>query len=513
MTGRGKAIIIGAGPSGLTAAYELLARTDIAPVVLETSEYMGGISKTVEYKGNRLDIGGHRFFSKSDRIMEWWLQMIPLQQPDQEDLSGRKSAATEAAGDPVMLRRKRRSRIYYTGRFFSYPINLSADTLLKLGVFRTATIIMSYLKSVISPIRDEHNLEEFFINRFGKVLYLTFFKSYTEKLWGVPCDLISSEWGAQRIKGLSIAMTIMHLLSKMFKRSGDIGQKNTETSLIEEFLYPKLGPGQMWETVAGKIKAMGGEIHTVMEVDAVRAEGNRIASIGAVNKQTGERVTFEGEYFFSSMPIQDLIKAMGEDIPGEVREVSEGLIYRDFIIVGLLLKHLRIKDGRNHNGQVLDNWIYIQEPEVSVGRMQIFNNWSPYLIADSETVWIGLEYFCYETDEMWNLSDGEMIHLAEGELKRLGMIVDGDVLDGIVLRTPKAYPAYFGTYDRFDLVGDYLNRFENLFPIGRNGMHKYNNQDHSMMTAMIAVDNIIEGVRDKSNIWNVNVEEEYLESK
>lgn len=484
-----KAIIIGAGPAGLTAAYELLSRTDIIPVVLEMSNYMGGISKTVGYKGNRIDIGGHRFFSKSDRVMEWWLRM-----------------------DPEMLVRQRRSRIYYLGKFFAYPISLSLDTLLKLGLFRAAAIVLSYLKSVIYPIREERNLEEFFINRFGKVLYQTFFKSYTEKLWGVPCDAISSEWGAQRIKGLSIAKTIKHFLRKIFKRSGSIDQKSTETSLIEEFLYPKLGPGQMWETVAEKIKAMGGEIHTGLEADRVHVEGNRIVSVEAVDIRSGNRTAFTGEHFFSSMPIQELIRAMGEDVPGEVREVSEGLIYRDFITVGLLLKHLRIGEGRHGEEQVLDNWIYIQEPDVSVGRMQIFNNWSPYLVADPLTFWIGLEYFCFVTDEIWSLSDEETVRLAEGELKRMGMIMDGDLLDGLVLRTPKAYPAYFGTYDRFALLRTYLDRFENLFPIGRNGMHKYNNQDHSMSTAMIAVDNIVGGIRDKSNMWDVNVEDEYLES-
>jgi protoporphyrinogen oxidase len=264
--------------------------------------------------------------------------------------------------------------------------------------------------------------------------------------------------------------------------------------------------------VAEEIKAMGGEIHTAMEVDRVRVEGERIVSVEAVNKRTGDRVTFSGEYFFSSMPIRELVRAMGEGVPAEAREVSEGLVYRDFIIVGLLLRQLRIKDGRHYEGQVKDNWIYIQEPDVSVGRMQIFNNWSPYLVADSRKTWIGLEYFCFDQDEMWNLPDEDMIRLAEGELKSLGMIADGDVLDGTVLRTPKAYPAYFGTYDRFAVVRAYLDRFENLFPIGRNGMHKYNNQDHSMLTAMLAVDNIIAGVRDKTNIWDVNVEEEYLES-
>jgi protoporphyrinogen oxidase len=518
-----QAIIIGAGPAGLTAAYELLSRTDIKPIILEKSEYVGGISRTVNYKGNRIDIGGHRFFSKSDRVMDWWLRMIPLQHaPEMEDPSGQgkkeQSAPASIGGatadgeDPVMLIRRRKSRIYYLGKFFDYPVSLTLDTVLKLGFLRAFSIVLSYLKSVVRPIRNEKNLEEFFINRFGEKLYLTFFKSYTEKLWGVPCDEISAEWGAQRIKGLSIAKTFRHFFKRIFKGDGSIDQRDTETSLIEQFLYPKLGPGQMWEHVARRITAMGGEILKGCELDRVHLDGNRIKAVEALNLKTKERTTFGGEYYFSSMSIQEFIRAIGEEVPGEIREISEGLVYRDFITVGLLLKKLWMREKRLGDAPVKDNWIYIQEPDVSVGRIQIFNNWSPYLVADLTKFWVGLEYFCSETDGMWSKPDEEMIRFAEKELKKMGMIEDGDLLDGVVLRTPKAYPAYFGTYDRFADLREYLDRFENFFPIGRNGMHKYNNQDHSMSTAMIAVDNILQNSKDKSNIWAVNVDDEYIES-
>ncbi len=518
-----KAIIIGAGPAGLTAAYEFLTRTDIKPVILEKSEYMGGISRTVNYKGNRMDMGGHRFFSKSDRVLDWWLQMIPLEQSpetgyssgDSKNKDGRPSlnpGVDSTQEDLAMLVRHRKSRIYYLQKFFDYPVSLNMNTLRNLGIIRTISIILSYLKSVVCPIKDEKNLEQFFINRFGKKLYLTFFKSYTEKLWGVPCDQISSEWGAQRIKGLSIAKTISHIIKRIFRRSGDIVQQNTETSLIEQFLYPKLGPGQMWEEVSKRIISMGGEILTGVELDKLHISNDSIRAVEAVNLSSKERFTIEGDYYFSSMPIRDLISAIGTEVPEDIKEISDGLIYRDFITVGLLLKKLRVGDKRNSKAVIKDNWIYIQEPDVSVGRIQIFNNWSPFLVADPAHVWVGLEYTCYETDEIWSNPDEEVIRFAVEELKKMGMIENGDVLDGTVLQIPKAYPAYFGTYHRFADLRKYLDRFENLFSVGRNGMHKYNNQDHSMMTAMIAVDNIIKGKTDKSEIWAVNIEDEYLES-
>ncbi len=519
------AIIVGAGPAGLTAALELLTRTNIKPVVLEKSHDMGGISRTVNYKGNRMDIGGHRFFSKSDRVMQWWQNILPLQATADVEHhlayqgQARNLAAPKAQGpdpdrdDRVMLIRQRVSRIFFLRKFFAYPISLNADTISKLGVVRIARIGLSYLKSVAFPIKNERNLEQFFINRFGNELYRTFFKSYTEKVWGLPCNEISAEWGAQRIKGLSIKKAITHFIQQRLRRRTDIEQKNTETSLIEQFLYPKYGPGQMWEEVARKVVELGGEVLTGYDVVALQAEGRKVQSLTAVNPATGERRIFDGDYFFSTMPIKELARAFDGSVPAAVREVAEGLIYRDFITVGLLLRKLAISDGENGNGRLMDNWIYIQEPDVSVGRIQIFNNWSPYLVTDSANVWIGLEYFCYETEPIWQQSDEQMIELAVSELVKMNMIERPDVLDATVIRVPKTYPAYHGSYADFGRLRDYFDQVENLFLIGRNGMHRYNNQDHSMLTAMTAVDNIIEGRVDKSNIWAVNTEEDYHESK
>ncbi len=514
------AVIIGAGPAGLTAAYELLTRSDVKPIVLEKSSYMGGISRTVNYKGNRIDIGGHRFFSKSDRVMDWWLQHMPPADPSaagqtiayQNRQREVPAAATPANADAVMLLRERKSRIYFLRKFFEYPITLSAQTLRNLGLVRTIKIGFSYLWTALFPPRHVDNLEQFFISRFGNELYLTFFKSYTEKVWGVPCHEISAEWGAQRIKGLSITKTVMHMLKKTFSRARDIRQKDTETSLIEQFLYPKLGPGQLWEVVAEKIKALGGEIITEFDVDKLHADGNRLVSLSGRDK-AGNRRDFAGDYFFSTMPVQELINSLDAPVPVDVREVSDGLQYRDFITVGLLLNRLTVVDKDNPKTLIKDNWIYIQEPDVTAGRLQIFNNWSPYLVRDPNTVWIGVEYFCYETDAMWKLSDADMAALAKQELERIGIIRQSDVLDSTVIRVPKTYPAYFGTYTRFDEIRAFVDRFENLFLVGRNGMHKYNNQDHSMLTAMTSVDNIIAGRTDKSNIWAVNTEMEYHEEK
>ncbi len=518
------AIIIGAGPAGLTAAYELLARTAIRPVILEKSEFMGGIARTVNYKGYRMDIGGHRFFSKSDRVMNWWLDLMPMQavpgvppsityQRQTRTVLGSGDGPDPDREDRVMLLRKRRSRIYFLRRFFDYPIRLSAETLAKLGLVRTVRIGLSYLKSAAFPIRDERTLEQFFINRFGRELYLTFFKSYTEKVWGVPCDRISAEWGSQRVKGLSIARSILHFLKQALHRRSDVAQKDTETSLIEQFLYPKLGPGQMWEEVARKVCEKGGEVLTGWDAAHVHTDGFRVTGIEAIHA-SGERRLFEGDYFFSTMPVQELVRALDRPAPPEVVDVSEGLMYRDFITVGLLVRGLKVKEDHPDGSKLIrDNWIYIQEPDVLVGRLQIFNNWSPYLVPDRTKVWLGLEYFCNESDPLWTKSDAEMTRLAAEELARIGIIDAGDVLDATVVHVPKTYPAYFGTYPRFHVVREYLDRFENLFLIGRNGMHRYNNQDHSMLAAMVAVDNIAAGVPGKDNIWAVNTEQEYHEEK
>jgi len=516
------AILIGAGPAGLTAAYEFLTRTNIKPIVLERSNYMGGISRTVNFKGNRIDIGGHRFFSKSDRVMNWWLRQMPMEANGNgshrikyhgmtREVAAQPSNGHEKSFPPdhVMLVRKRKSRIYFLGKFFDYPISLSPDTLIKMGFLRTILGACSYLRSALFPIKNVVTLEDFFINRFGRQLYRTFFKEYTEKVWGVPCSQISAEWGEQRIKGLSIKKSIAHFLRRLLPQPADIAQKNVETSLIDQFLYPKLGPGQMWESVAAEVSAMGGEIFTNCEVTEIHCQGSRVSSLKVIDRSGAERV-FHGDYFFSTMAVKDLIRSMKTPVPERVRTISEGLLYRDFITVGLLANRLKIAE---HGGQpVKDNWIYIQEPDVLAGRLQIFNNWSPAMVADPDKTWIGVEYFCYESDTLWNKSDQEMAAFASVELDKIGILRKEDVLDSIVIRMPKTYPAYFGTYAQFGEVCEFLDGFENLFLVGRNGMHKYNNQDHSMLTAMLAVDNIIAGSSDKSNLWAVNTEMEYHET-
>ncbi len=495
------AIVIGAGPAGLTAACELQERTDIRPVVIEKSMHIGGISGTVNYKGNRIDIGGHRFFSKSDRVMQWWSNVLPAEdggvRPESTDL--------------VMLVRSRKSRIYFLRRFFDYPIRLNLDTLAKLGPVRTVRIGLSYVYSVLFPRKPERTLEEFFINRFGAELYRTFFRDYTEKVWGVPCQAISAEWGAQRVKGLSVAKSIRHFLRQLSRRGSDIAQRETETSLIERFLYPKFGPGQMWEEVARRIAGRGGEILTGWEVRELHTDGPRVTAVAAVNAATGERRRFEGDCFFSTMAVKDLVRGLDAGLPAEIREIAEGLRYRDFITVGLLADRLEVREAGG--GPIKDNWIYIQEPDVQVGRLQIFNNWSPYLVADPSKVWIGLEYFCFEGDELWRKPDAELVELAKAELERIGILDQALVRDATVIRTEKAYPAYFGSYARFGALREHLDRLENLYLVGRNGMHRYNNMDHSMLAAMTAVGNIVNGVTSKDNLWAVNTEEEYHEEK
>jgi len=445
-TDQKRAIIIGAGPAGLTAAYELLTRTAILPIIIEKSEYMGGLSRTVNYKGNRIDIGGHRFFSKSDRVMEWWQRMMPLQASEAGEAAlkyqnmERKITAPAEGPDPtaddrVMLLRDRKSRIYFLRRFFDYPITLSKSTLSKLGLWRTIKIGLSYAKSAAFPEKQENTLEQFFINRFGKELYNTFFKSYTEKVWGVPCSHISAEWGTQRIKGLSVIKTIQHALTKAIRGThSDIKQKATETSLIERFLYPKFGPGQMWEETARRVKEMGGEIRTGFKVERLHTRGWRVIAVEATNLSTGNRETFAGDYVFSSAPIKDLLRSFDVTPPANVLEVSDGLVYRDFITVGLLVRNLKIHDETAQGKKLIaDNWIYIQEPDVQLGRLQVFNNWSPFMVNDPSTVWLGLEYFCNETDDIWKTADDRLIAFATEELSRIGIIeAHGEDIPGLL---------------------------------------------------------------------------------
>ena len=520
-----KAIIIGAGPAGLTADYELLKRTYIKPVLLEQSSYAGGLAKTVNYKGNRIDIGGHRFFSKSDRVIEWWLDILPVEKKEADkplDIAYQNKKHHipdeivkhhQADGDKVMLVRSRLSRIYFRKQFFPYPIKLSVDTLKKLGLLNTIKIGFSYIGSGISPVKPEVSLEDFFINRFGKELYLTFFKDYTEKVWGVSCKEISAEWGRQRIKGLSVSKAITHAVKSIFTSTKDIRQKNTETSLIEQFLYPKFGPGQLWEEVAEKIMAMGGEIHYNKKVEGIIADGNKIRAVNTKNAGNDETERWECDYCFSTMAVKDFINGLNNyAVSGEVSEVNKGLLYRDFITVGLLVNKLKVKDISG-NGMIKDNWIYIQESEVKLGRLQLFNNWSPFMVNDKDKVWLGLEYFCNVGDDLWNKADEAFIKFAIDELHLIGIIDKADVTDSTILREEKAYPSYYGSYHKFDVLKIFLKQFDNLYPIGRNGMHKYNNSDHSMLTAMTAVDNIVNGITDKENIWQINTEEDYHEEK
>lgn len=511
-----KAIIIGAGPAGLTAAYELIKQTEIKPIVIEMTNDIGGISKTVNYKGNRIDIGGHRFFSKSDAVMEWWQSILPIDNSNKNSLQinyQNKSKTVKVKDrvinkNKVLLIRNRISRIFFLQKFFKYPINLSFQTLYKLGFLTSVKISFSYISIRLFPIKNEQNLEQFFINRFGKVLYRTFFKDYTEKVWGKKCNQIPSEWGKQRIKGVSISKAIKHAISK---RSKDVSQKNTETSLIEKFLYPKFGPGQLWEEVADIIECSGGEIIKNTVVTKLVTDDNLIKKVFGKNSNTSEKFEFQADYVISTMPIKDLVNSFNPKPQINVLDVANKLEYRDFITVGLLLNKMKLTN--KSESLIKDNWIYIQEKTVKLGRLQIFNNWSPHLVKNQETIWLGLEYFCNEGDELWSKTDEDFIKFAIEELSSINIIEKEDVLDATIIKMPKTYPSYFGSYSKLDIVKNFTNKFENLFLIGRNGMHKYNNQDHSMLTAMEAVKNIKNNITSKDNIWAINTEQEYHEEK
>lgn len=519
-------LIIGAGPGGLTAAYELLQKSGFIPYIFEKSNEIGGISRTIQYKGNRMDIGGHRFFSKSDRVMDWWRNIMAIQgKPSKDDLLiHRKVLLSDdpKAPDPekvedVMLSRKRLSRIYFLRKFFDYPVLLSKKTLLNLGLVKVFKIGLSYMKISVLPKRKEKNLEDFFINRFGKELYDTFFKDYTEKVWGIPCDKIDPEWGAQRIKGLSILKALTHAVKSIFTPKDQITQKEVETSLIGRFWYPKRGPGQLWKTVADAVTQKGGKIFMEHEVVEIITEGKKVTGIKSRDKTTGTLHEYKGDYCISTMPIKELAAGLNAHVPKEVSEVANGLMYRDFITVGVLAKKLKINNETKEPSfkhRLLDNWIYIQERDVKIGRLQIFNNWSPYMVKDYEnTMWLGLEYFANEGDKLWSMDKKAFFDFAVKELEKIGILDAHDVLDGTVVHVEKAYPSYFGSYHKFSKFREYVDTFENLFLVGRNGMHRYNNQDHSMLTAMITIENILNGRTDKANIWSVNTEKEYHEKK
>ncbi|HKW80687.1 MAG TPA: NAD(P)/FAD-dependent oxidoreductase [Casimicrobiaceae bacterium] len=521
------AVVVGAGPAGLTAALELIRHTDVRPLVVEACDQVGGIARTIDCGGYRIDLGGHRFFSRSDWVMRWWQEILPLERGSAADggtlcigyRNQRREIATSAEGgdaddpgDRVMLVRRRLSRIYFQRKFFDYPVKLNAATIANLGPWRCARAAASYARASLFPRRPEANLEDFLVNRFGVELYRTFFKSYTEKVWGVPCERISAEWGAQRIKGLSLAAAARHALSRGSRLGA--GSHRTRTSLVEQFLYPKLGPGQLWQEVARQVAAGGGEIRLSRSVERIRLSGDRVTGVDIRDLRTGAVGTERADYLISSMAVQDLVSCLDPAAPADVRRVAGELPYRDFVIVGLLatrMKTRRPAGAGNGAAYPPDNWIYLQEPGVRAGRLQIFNNWSPAMVADRSLVALGVEYFCGRDDELWSLSDAEIQALAVRELQQIDLIDAADVVRSAVIRVPRAYPAYFGAYAEFDVIRAHVDAIANLFLVGRNGMHRYNNQDHSMLTAKAAVDNIATGRRDKRNIWDINVDDRYHE--
>lgn len=511
-------VIIGAGPAGITAAYELLKRSEEYRVtILESSGEIGGISRTICHNGNRMDIGGHRFFSKNKRVTDWWGSILPLQgAPASDDLVlKREKEYAEHGPDPekedrVMLLRDRWSRIYYKGSFFDYPVKMNRNTLRNIGVGGTVKAGLSYLGACVHKL-PEDNLENFYINRFGRVLYQMFFEGYTEKLWGRHPRDISADWGAQRVKGLSVAAVIEDIISKIIPRK----DYQVETSLIERFHYPKYGPGQLWELAALEVEKMGGEIHMNSTVTGI--EGGDFSVRGVLYTDAAGEHSIYGDYVISSMPMKDLTCALGDAVPPEIAKIAEGLPYRDFVTVGLLLKRMNLRNEtkyRTIGGIVPDCWIYVQEPSVQVGRIQIFNNWSPYMVKDlRDTVWVGLEYFCDEGDALWNMDDSKCIEFAVMEMMKMGIIDSPeDVLDSHRERVKKAYPAYFDTYCDISKLREYLDTWTNLFCVGRNGQHRYNNMDHSMLTAINAADLILSGSTDKSKVWDVNTGGEYQET-
>ena len=512
-----KVLIIGAGPAGLTAAYELLDKSkDFEVTVLEESGVFGGISRTVNYKGNRMDMGGHRFFSKVPEVNEWWEKMLPTQgaMPFDDRELGRTSTVKEGGPDPeksdrVMLRRNRLSRIFFNSKFFDYPVTLKFDTIKNMGFGTTMVVGFSYLKTVFHK-REEKSLEDFYINRFGKKLYSMFFENYTENLWGRHPSEISPEWGAQRVKGLSIRAVLKDIFGKAFNKKN----RKVETSLIEEFAYPKLGPGELWELTAADFEKMGGTIIKNAKVTKIiKDKNNRVT--GLVYEKDGKEITIDGDYVISSMPVKDLVEGMN-DVPKDIAAIASGLPYRDYMTVGVLIPHLNLENKtktKTMGNIVPDNWVYVHDRNVKMGRFQIYNNWSPYMVEKvADTVWMGLEYFCNEGDWMWSMSDDEFGHMGIKEMVKMGLIdSESDVIDFHVERVKKAYPAYFDTYEHMDDLREYLDTIPNLFCVGRNGQHRYNNIDHSMCTSFETVRAILAGSADKSAIWNVNTEKEYHE--
>ena len=526
-----RALVIGAGPAGLTAAYELLKNSsDIEVVVFEESDCFGGISKTVEYKGNRMDMGGHRFFSKVPEVNAWWDKMLPMQgHPTYDDIVlNRPMPVKEGGPDPekedrVMLLRHRVSRILFDDKFYDYPISLKPETFKNFGFGTTLKVGFSYLASVFHKL-PEDNLENLYVNNFGRKLYGMFFEYYTENLWGRHPSEIDASWGRQRTKGLSIFGILKDFFGKLFK----VKNRKVNTSLIEEFKYPKLGPGQLWDVTASEIEKLGGKIIKCAKVTKIHKNSdNIITGITYVDTKKredgifvpvdGTEKTIEGDYVISSMPVRELVAGMN-DVPADPARIAAGLPYRDYMTLGVLVPSLKLKnltDIKTIKNIVPDCWVYVQDRKVKLGRFQIYNNWSPYMIKDIEnTVWVGLEYFVNEGDEYWNMTEEEFARLGIDEMVKLGLIDSKDVvLDYHMEKVKKAYPAYFDTYDEIDALVDYLKSIDNLYCVGRNGQHRYNNIDHSMVTSFETVKNIISGEKNKDNIWSVNTEQEYHESK
>jgi protoporphyrinogen oxidase len=460
--------IIGGGPAGLTAAYQLQKEGGPGhkPIVFEGGELVGGIARTESHKGYRFDIGGHRFFTKVGEVEAFWQEV----------------------GGEDFVTRPRKSRIYYEGKYYEYPLKIF-NALGNMGPLRAAGIMASFAKSRVLPYKQEDNLEQWVSNRFGTRLYETFFKTYTEKVWGIPCTEIRADWAAQRIKNLSLTKAVWNAITGA----------NDTSSLIEEFQYPRLGPGQMWETCARKVEERGGEVHMKTYVTKVKREGNRVTSIDVKDRE-GSTETVEAEHFVNTMPLRELCEVMDPPPPAEVLEAARKLKYRDFLIVTLIL---------DHPDPFPDNWIYIHSPEVSVGRIQNFRAWSPEMVPNPDHASIGMEYFCHEGDGLWTMTDDALIEKAGRELESLGLAEASSVIGGKIIRQPKAYPVYDGEYrEALDTIAAWIDGLENFQSVGRNGMHRYNNQDHSQLTAMLAVRNIL---GERHDLWNVNVERSYHE--
>jgi protoporphyrinogen oxidase len=462
-------VVIGGGPAGLTAAY-LLAKDGVRVTVLEADDIVGGISRTAQYHGYRFDIGGHRFFTKIAPVEALWHEIL----------------------GPEFIQVPRLSRIHYSGKYFDYPLK-AKNALLGLGLWNTFLCVASYVRWHFKPYPVEENLEQWVTNRFGKRLFEIFFKTYTEKVWGIPCTEIRAEWAAQRIQGLSLAKAIINA-AQLQKRS------ETIKTLIDKFQYPRLGPGQMWETAADKIRELGGEVLMRHEVASIEHRDGRIVAVRA-NTPDGQR-RIAGDHFVSTMPLRNLARAFDPVPPPVYRAAGDGLNYRDFLTVALMI------DADN---VFPDNWIYIHTPGVKVGRIQNFNNWSRAMVPEPGTTCLGLEYFCFEGDGLWTSSDADLVALATKELGELGLVDPAKVRDGCVVRMPKAYPVYDSTYaGHLSVLRTYIDPIPNLHTVGRNGMHKYNNQDHSMFTAMMSVANMKGATHD---VWAVNTDYEYHEEQ